>query len=156
MYSAITVANAFLRLAAEEGKKLTNMKLQKLVYIAHGWTLAILGRPLVREAVYAWQWGPVIRPLYEELKRYGAGVVTEAVPHPFYQHEEEIDSESMRIIRAVWKNYGKYPALQLSAITHKADTPWSETWKQGQYDEIPTRLIRDHYIKIRDERSKSK
>src|SRR5712691_11530985 len=77
-YSALTVANTFLDLATQEGKYVTNMKLQKLVYIAHGYYLAYrAGEPLIFEDVKAWQWGPVIVELYEALRQYGAHIVSE-------------------------------------------------------------------------------
>ncbi len=59
-YSAQAVANCFLDLANKENKEITPLKIQKLVYIAHGWFLAVTDKPLVDdEFVEAWQYGPV-------------------------------------------------------------------------------------------------
>ncbi len=52
--SAKLVANYFLKKAAAEGVTLDPMKLQKLVYIAHGWHLGLLGAPLLRSPIEAW------------------------------------------------------------------------------------------------------
>lgn len=45
-YPAYKVGNSFLYLAWDEEEDVTPMKLQKLVYIAHGWHLAIYGEKL--------------------------------------------------------------------------------------------------------------
>jgi uncharacterized phage-associated protein len=150
--SALAVANAFLALARRDGRRLTNMQLQKLVYIAHGWSLALLGRPLFYNGVNAWQWGPVIPSLYEALKKYGAGVVTEPIPT-----DEEVDpsSQEMAIIREVWKAYGHLSAMQLSGITHQAGTPWYETWNKERYNLIPNALIARHYLDLLNEQRRS-
>ena len=79
-YPAAKVANEFISYADHLRQPLTNMQLQKLVYIAHGFYLAWRDEPLVSEEVKAWQWGPVIIPLYEALKQYGAGVVSHKIP----------------------------------------------------------------------------
>ena len=52
------------------------MQVIKLVYIAHGWHLAIYDVPLVDDYVQAWQYGPVIPPLYYAFKRFGSGPIT--------------------------------------------------------------------------------
>lgn len=43
------IANQFIPLALHDGRPLTNMHLQKLVFIAHGWNLAIRNLPLTED-----------------------------------------------------------------------------------------------------------
>ena len=60
-HSSIAIANGFLDLAeGVPAARMTNMKVQKLVYIAHGFTLAMCDEPLISSHVHAFQWGPVI------------------------------------------------------------------------------------------------
>jgi uncharacterized phage-associated protein len=149
-YDAKAIANVFYKLARSEGKYLTNMQLQKLVYIAHGFNLAVLGEPLFSDSVHAWEYGPVIPSLYEELKSYGA----EEVKRRLLTKTPPVkpDDPEMKVIRAVWNSYGRYSGLQLSAITHVEGTPWSEIWKTKPFGVIPNELIAQHYRELLDER----
>jgi uncharacterized phage-associated protein len=74
--SPIAVANAFLKVADDHNRPLANMQLQKLVYFAHGWHLALKGEALIDTPLLAWNFGPVIPPLYNSLKKFGAGPVS--------------------------------------------------------------------------------
>ena len=65
------IANEFIRRAASEGKSFTQMQLQKLVYIANGWNLAISGVPLTQDEPQAWDYGPVYPYLWKALRSYG-------------------------------------------------------------------------------------
>lgn len=47
---------------------ISTMKLQKLLYLAQGWSLAITGRPLFDGGFEAWSSGPVNREIYELLE----------------------------------------------------------------------------------------
>ena len=40
--------------------------------------------------------------------------------------------------------------FQLSALTHRDGTPWTEIYDhgRGKYDEIPPDLIRDHFVEL--------
>ena len=144
--SAHAVANAFLDLAWSEDRQLTNMQLQKLVYIAQGFALAILDKPLYFNETEAWQYGPVIPNLYNSLKIYGAGEVKQKV----------LSSDSVqkdwhfKIIKFTWYSYGKFSGLQLSALTHKADTPWEQVYKSCK-EVIPTNIIREYYQQLIEE-----
>jgi uncharacterized phage-associated protein len=62
--TAFTVADEILKIAKRKGLHITPMQLLKLVYIAHGWSLAILGRDLFPDRIEAWKYGPVIPDLY--------------------------------------------------------------------------------------------
>ncbi|MCC6589757.1 MAG: SocA family protein [Bryobacterales bacterium] len=145
LVSAHVVANAFLALAREENRALTNMQLQKLVFLAQGYCLAILGRPLYYHRIHAWQWGPVIPKLYKVLQRYGSGDVTEPLEVPQSEEDQEIGPDEQKIIRAVWNAYKSYSGAQLSALTHRKGTPWSETWAKEKFGVIPEEVIADYY-----------
>lgn len=60
MYSPVQIANKFITLGNQHHNPLTHMQLQKLTYIAHGYYLALTGKPLLNECVSAWKYGPVI------------------------------------------------------------------------------------------------
>ena len=142
--SAHAVANEIIALADNDGKPLTNMQLQKLVFLSHGYTLALLEHPLYYDDTYAWQWGPVIRSLYKSLQKYGRGVVKKPLDA---EAEDKLPSDGaeMEIIEAVWEGYGHLSGGQLSTITHKRNTPWSRTWDSDPFGIIPKSLIAKHY-----------
>jgi uncharacterized phage-associated protein len=155
LHDAKAIANKFLEFAFEEGRCLDPMQILKLVYIAHGWCLAIADRPLIRDRIEAWQYGPVIPELYHSLKKYGRACVTEYLEDfdfeslEFEPVRENLSEEDEQIIEAVWKAYGRFKAFELSGMTHKPGTPWDQVYNHqaGQQNApIPNELIRKHFI----------
>jgi uncharacterized phage-associated protein len=52
----------FLKLSQPDiGDVISNLKLQKLLYYAQGFYLAIYGKALFEEDIVAWEHGPVVR-----------------------------------------------------------------------------------------------
>jgi uncharacterized phage-associated protein len=145
-FSAAEVANTFLLLAEKDGKKLSNLQLQKLVYIAYGFYLAALNEQLFHDKIEAWPLGPVIPNLYHELKRYGWGYVTE----PIINAGEIDPGESARtIIEEVWKSYRDFSAEELSSLTHQPGSPWAAVWDPGsRHVRVPDDVIRTHYQRL--------
>lgn len=69
------VANFFLDKAEEEGIRITQLKLMKLIYLAYGWYKAITHKKLFEEPIQAWRHGPVIESIYHEFKHFKKNVI---------------------------------------------------------------------------------
>ncbi|WP_122354720.1 Panacea domain-containing protein [Pseudomonas coronafaciens] len=126
---------------------LTPMQLIKLVYVAHGYMLAEHGEPLLNESVEAWQYGPVVRSVYEAVRDFRSSPV-EYVPGA-RRWSGPFDLEEKAIMEQVAEMYGDVNGVRLSAATHKPGTPWSITWdRHGRNAEISNDLIEDFYQRI--------
>ncbi len=123
--TAKEVAKAFLKLSQPEvGDVLTNLKIQKLVYYAQGFSLAINNRPLFKEDILAWAHGPVVRELYDLYKVNGASPID--VP----DEDVKMSQEDLELISEVNKVYGQFSAWKLRDMTHQG-APWKETSQGG-------------------------
>jgi len=151
MADARVVANRFLDLASQQGKQLTPMQLLKLVYIAHGWMLGLTGRPLIEQNVEAWQYGPVVRDVYNGVRTYGANPVRTPIWAPPGQ---SLDGAEDHMVQQVFNLYGNMGGIALSNITHMPETPWAETYRPGAFGTvIPNSLIAAHYQRLSRERN---
>ncbi|MBX7147078.1 MAG: DUF4065 domain-containing protein [Alphaproteobacteria bacterium] len=121
LYKASDIAKEFVQIAAKYGERLSHMKLQKLVYFAHGWHLGLTGKPLLDETIEAWQYGPVIRSLYDEYKRNGSQLLT---PHALQNQPQSLPEAVKILIEKIWNLYGHFTAFQLSSLTHEEGSPW--------------------------------
>lgn len=157
-YPALAVANSVLDVAKSQGKSLTIMQLLKLVYIAHGWTLGLLDQPLVNEPVCAWQHGPVYPSVYREFRRFGSAPITDKAKIPLYgDASANLLPQQQAILESVVRNYGSIHAFRLSEMTHQADTPWSEVYRNGlgRGEVISDELIGHHYKRLIDDRTRA-
>jgi uncharacterized phage-associated protein len=132
------------------------MKLQKLVYFAHGWHLAYSGQPLIPEEIEAWNYGPVIETLYRELKSYGSGEITAPIEeidfhdNTFISRAPTVEAPPLRqFLGNVVGVYGKFSPIQLSNMTHAFGTPWQRLKAEFPHTRsltIPNELIRDYFV----------
>jgi len=152
VFNAKSIANYFLELAAARGECISPMKLQKLVYYAHGWYAGYTERPLINEAVEAWQYGPVIPSLYHEFKRFGSGEITgKAFEYDALGVREAAtpaDPDIRTFLQNVYNSYHMYSGIRLSEMTHASGTPWAVTWaaaKGMRGVDIPFSTIATHF-----------
>ena len=154
-YSAASVANAFLSKAFREKRTISPMKLQKLLYIAHGYSLVEHDEPLLDEVFEAWKFGPVLNSVYHQCKHFRYNGVDKylsvfdrqdltfrSAPIP-----EEDDVRD--IVDFVWKTYGTDSPMKLSAWTHEKDGPWDQVTKGGEnillHMEVPNAKIKEYF-----------
>jgi len=142
-YKTAAIANWFLDRAEQAEKKLDPMKLQKLIYFAHGWFLALANRPLIAEQPQAWNYGPVIPSIYREFKKFGRGPITDralTIEYPSEDMESILDAtfkvakldEDPKVaafLEQIWKVYGDFSGVQLSNISHTVGGAWDKAYK---------------------------
>lgn len=121
-YKAIEVANWFLaNIDRDSGDSITHLKLQKLIYYAQAWSLALADRgwPLFDEDLQAWAHGPVAESVFQTYKE----AKWEALPPPAdLPHFEENDQKHLLDILDV---FGDYSAKHLERMTHM-EAPWRD------------------------------
>lgn len=117
------VADYFLSKTDEEaGDVISNLKLQKLVYYAQGFSLAINDKPIFPEPITAWQHGPVCVPLYYKYKENGAL----GIKAPKNIDFKKFDEDDIDLLDEVYDVYGQFSAWKLRNMIYE-EGPWKET-----------------------------
>lgn len=145
MLTAKQVADYFLSLVDDEvGDALSNLKLQKLVYYAQGFHLALEGEPLFAETIEAWEHGPVIPALYRGLQQHGP----EPVPAPLNGvNRTEYPEHVRELLDEVYSVYGQFSAWKLRNMTHE-ERPWREAYDRGPASAIELDVMKDYFATL--------
>lgn len=128
------IANFILDFCDEQDRGVSNLKLQKLVYFCHVWSLIELGRPLVRHKFEAWELGPVLPYLYREFKDYDRAAIRGRAKRidPFDgQHRVvtySFDSATEALLRRITAFYSRLSPADLVNLSHTKGGPWYSVW----------------------------
>ena len=131
--SSIEVANAFLKLAHDQGTTLDQMQLQELVYIAQGSFLAMHGKVLTGDSPEARAYGHEYPRLAESLASHGAAPLDQligaadnldagaspAAPGYFTGVEQDL-------IARVLSDYDGLTSVQMATLTRGPGSPWEQ------------------------------
>ena len=113
-YTPEQIANWFLcSIDRSSGEAITHLKLQKLVFYAQAWSLALFDRPLFKEDIEAWAHGPVVPSLFNKYrgKRWSNLEAPPTCP--------KFNKETEGLLKEVLSIYGKYDAKYLERLTHQ-------------------------------------
>ena len=131
------VANLILDIAESEGRDVTNLALQKILFFCHGWCIAKLGKPLVKQEFEAWQYGPVLQHVHREFKTFDRSPIKSRARKLDPATGERVDlditldEETREVVHAATVFYSKLRPGTLVEMSHVAGGPWDRAWNHG-------------------------
>lgn len=153
MYDARAVANFFIDRAQQRERPITALTLLKVLYFAHAWHLAKFDRPLVGQPFEAWQYGPVNRVVYDQIKGLSKRPVNfrlksfDAKVCSYIETSYEFKPDTEKFLSDIFDYYSEFEPFALSDLTHEDGSPWSLIWEQAEQKAIPGMQIPDNLIK---------
>lgn len=143
--SALDISLYFIQLASKiDENDLTNLKLQKLLYLAQGRYMAKTGKQLFSDQIEAWSLGPVVRTVYDTYKVCGAFPITAFDIN--VSDSNELSNDVRAFLDSIWEEYGKYSANYLVNFTHKT-APWNKAFEQGNNTVIDLAELKSFFEK---------
>jgi len=145
----INAVKYFLYRCSFFGDIITNLKMQKLLYFTHVWSLVNSGESCFEEKFQAWPNGPVLKSVYDQLKHFGgmpidpdfSGIDSEKK----LQTLEKSLSIQKEVLDEVYEIYGSLPAFQLVALSHQENS-WINARKGLDVSEHSTGFMLDKDI----------
>ncbi|MGR3248551.1 MAG: Panacea domain-containing protein [Paracoccus sp. (in: a-proteobacteria)] len=130
-YLPVQLANTFIERYGQTAD-IDHMKLQKLMYYAYGWWLALRDTPLISAKPQVWKLGPVFRPVYSAFASHrGEPIKDLKKVDPFSPpYTIPVESEGAKVVDWIWDRYGHYTGIELSEKTHEVGTPWHNKVKE--------------------------
>ena len=119
------------------------LKLQKLLYLAQGFSFAFYDEALFSEDIEAWVHGPVVPSVYHEYKSYKYN------PIMIKYSLKKFDDKTLDILNYVKDNFSKFDSKFLEEMTHNQE-PWLLSREGLDPDErcdktIPKDVIADYF-----------
>jgi uncharacterized phage-associated protein len=155
MYDPRALANFILDAADRQGLVITHMALHKIMFFAHGWSLAERGEPLLAATFEAWQHGPVLPIVYRQFSKCGRQPIRDRATRidlatgRDLRFDAVLAAEDAAFVERVTELLGPVSALVLSDMSHEPGGPWDMVWNGKQRVNpgmvIPHALIAEHF-----------
>jgi len=122
-----------------EDEGISHLKLQKLIYYAQGYHLALYDTPLFQEEIYAWMHGPVCPDVYRKYKANKANPILEPSDDDF---TKIFNQNQIELLDEIYSVLGRFAAWKLRDLTHA-----EPTWKNHEADAsvIPHDEMREYF-----------
>jgi uncharacterized phage-associated protein len=140
---SVPALSAARTLCELRGWKLSNLAIQKILYLAHMYHLGTHGRPLIDENFEAWDYGPVIPSVYRHARGFGSGPVGNVF---HWVPEVSPNTAEYNTLSEVAELTRNYSSGQLVNITHWEDGAWASRYLPGfKGVTIPDEAIKQEY-----------
>jgi len=142
------IADYLIALSNETGNLLTNHKLQKLLYYAQAWYLAIQDKPLFEGNFEAWVHGPVLREVFHEYSRFKWRPIQRDDLDQRYLDwfRAEFGEELNEYMDNVVDEYFGLTSYELERLTRREE-PWLKARHGLQEDEPSTNIIENDWMR---------
>ncbi len=137
-------------LAKLSGWRLSNLPLQKLLYLADMVYTGTSKKRLLAGNFEAWDYGPVHPEVYHHCKYKGAKPLTETTFIGVPDLDE--NSAEAKFLRAVYDKFGSYTSGQLVRITHAPKSAWYKRYTPGARG---VQILTEDMIEEYEKRAKS-
>lgn len=169
--SASSLANYLLNENKYTAGKITNIHLHKIIYIIHGFSLAIENTPIINsefdEKIEAWKLGPVIPSIYHEMKEFGNAIIKQGkksllteeindnkviISEPYLPEDHIIKYIAKWVVEKILVINGKIQdAEKLVKFTHLEGSPWHEVYRPGTHNIlIDNKSIKEYFDWYKD------
>ena len=140
---AIDVAQSILHIANTSGDIVTNLKLQKLLYYAQAWYLVNFNEPLFVDDIEAWQYGPVVKDVYQEFKKY------QNKPIDKYDKKaiNKLSNSQFAYLKEFCTYFMRFSATELVSMTHN-ELPWKEAYERAPKTIISIDSMKNFYSSL--------
>lgn len=145
------LANWFLARFRATNRKITNLSLNKILYLAIERGIIERGVLFSPAKIEAWKHGPVFREIYHASKHEGREEIKDVfktfdlTTRQFLPAEAELTGDDVEFLESIFADYGSLSAGKLVDITHEVGSPWHTVWLSGRNVnfgmEITTQLI---------------
>ncbi len=143
MYSAFDIAEYVIKKCNDQGKGISNLKLQKILYFIQAEFLVRTGKPIFNDSIEAWDFGPVVPSVYRKYRIYGGANI------PYYDGDVDFsfNSNDRDIMDDIINSCADLSASQLVEMTHKQD-PWRDAYSDYRGKIISNESIKNYFSKV--------
>ena len=138
-YKALDIAKYVVTYCFKKEHPVSNLQLQKILYYIQGYSFAARDKEACGEEILAWQYGPVVREVYDFFSMYAA------MPIENSYSVEIRDREFEQMIQVITLNKIMQPVWKVVEQTHR-EAPWKYTTELfGMGSVIPKEYIRRYF-----------
>ena len=105
------------RYILNKAEEITPLALQKLLYFAQAFFIALYREPLFLDDCQAWAHGPVYPDIYYKYKDFGYNPIEKALPED-ESNFSELTTRELHFLDSIVDIFGIYSGQVLSKITH--------------------------------------
>ena len=131
MSNVINISNYIIKYCMEKEYKITNLRLQKILYYVQGYFFKAYDQPAFLEEIVAWPYGPVVPEAYYNFCSFGRDdlCLYENIEYDF----SSISKEEKKYINTIVDICSSISVTELVNKTH-SEEPWKTTQERTIID----------------------